>query len=399
MNEIQVIANEIHRNNKRVCKQQVPRDPAIREEVQQLLILNFNVLTRRLYNLIPNLQTEADVINARHIFDLSRDRVIKAFSKLNLHFVVPSVIGTILDVEELTSESESEEENMAITNLELARFINGTLKPFDGRPEELTSFVDALNVVIPIVPAEHADFALALVKSKLTGHARTLVTDQINTIQGIREVLRQNVRMNSSSFYVNKLKLAKQGGKDSAKYASELEELTNILSQAYISEGFTLANTQTLVRDALIESVKVNATNNTTQLAMQVGYFNSISDVLQKVVSQPKDNVNSVMFTRVNNNNRNDSRGNNRGRGRNNYNNNGRNNGNNNNNNGQNRNNNNYRGNNNYRSNQGNGRQNNQRRGNNQGYNPNRNRNYQNFYTEGHSENEQTPQTSHLGDM
>lgn len=410
MNRINELFNGIVRNAKRVCKARVPSSLEVRAEVEVNLIEYFNELSVTINRV--NVEDPEEARQLRSIFSSARTKLVRSFAKLNLRYKVPSVIGQEIDLLILTSDSESgsssDSDNGGDMNqTEFANFVNGTVKPFDGKPENLQSFLDQTNLIVTVIPQGSEAFALALVKTKLIGDARTLVTDDLNTIQGIQNVLRENLRMNPSSFYINKMKLSRQGGKDSSRYAQELEELSNCLQRAYISEGFTLANAQVLTKNALVDSVKVNASNNTTQLAMQLMTFNSVTEVLDKVVSQPRENVNAVMFTRINNNrpNNNNNRGSDRGRNRNNgynNNNNGRNGNNNNNNynnrnrgnnnNGQNRNNNdnnNYRGNNN--NNRGNGNRGNYR-GNRQG------NNYQNFYVEG-SENSSNPQASNLGAM
>ena len=119
--------------------------------------------------------------------------------------------------------------------------------------------MDQTNLVQTIIPEGQEIFALNLVNTKLSGKARSFitVTDEHNTIALIQDSLRNNTTVNSSAFYIGKLKLARQGGRDFVRFAVDLEELTNSLSQAYISEGFALQNTQTLEKNVLIESVKV----------------------------------------------------------------------------------------------------------------------------------------------
>lgn len=224
---------------------------------------------------------------------------------------------------------------------------------FDGKPENLQSFIDALRLV-DSVKETHEAVAVNVVKTKLKGTARNLISDE-TTINGVIATLTASVKGESVEVISAKLLNVRQGGKNANSYASEIESLTKSLESAYITDGVSHQLAQKYSTQAAVKAITKNATNERVKLIMESGTFSDMNEVTAKFVNSCTEaygQQGAILFTnsgqgirrRPQNRGRNNRRswnGNNSGY--NNSNGNGRNNNNNGNNNGRN----NYNGNNN----------------------------------------------------
>lgn len=292
-------------------------------------------------------------------------------------------------------ESDPTQTNMSISSSEFLKIATQSLPTFDGKAENLQTFIDGLNLVETFV-GNNADIALAVIKTKLSGNARTLITDE-NTIPQIIATLRNRVRGESSAVIQAKMDNVRQGSKTANAYIREIEDLSRMLESSYIAEGIPSVIAAQFSTQAAVKSVANNANNENVKLIVKAGNFNSMNELVAKFVSTATEasSPTSILYTR---------RGNNRGRGNNNRNNNNRRNNNyrgNNNNNG-----NNYRNNNNGNNNQnrgqnrgrGNNSNNNNNRNNNGGNNGYRGNNRNNVYHASQGNGQPTNQQDRLGD-
>lgn len=147
------------------------------------------------------------------------------------------VINTSTEMKQDTDLSPSTEEtiNMRQSSTEFLGLASRLLPDFDGQPENLQSFVDALNLVDSIKET-HEAVAVNVIRTKLKGSARILISDE-NTIQSIILVakLKTTVRGETVDVVNAKLMNVRQQDKNSNTYAKEIEDLTRILENvAYL---------------------------------------------------------------------------------------------------------------------------------------------------------------------
>lgn len=127
---------------------------------------------------------------------------------------------------------------------------------YDGAPENLESFLDAVNLFNDTVVNEFtgatADQQAAaqvtvirFVKSRLTGVARQVITEA-NDLPGILDAVKQHCESKvSSDNIIAKMKALKQ--KDSAEsFCNEVEKLTTQLKAAYVREQIPVATANTM---------------------------------------------------------------------------------------------------------------------------------------------------------
>lgn len=209
---------------------------------------------------------------------------------------------------------DDKEATMPQTITEFLGLASKLLPDFDGKPENLRSFLDALTL-LDSVKDTHEAVAINLIKTKLKGTARNLISDE-STINNVIATLTGNVKGESVEVIQAKLMNVRQGGKNANAYVSEIESLTRSLESAYISDGLSQQLAQRYTTQAAVKAITRNATNERVKLIMESGTFTNMNEVTAKFVNSCTEaygQQNSVLFTGSNRGTAFNSR--NRGRG------------------------------------------------------------------------------------
>lgn len=104
---------------------------------------------------------------------------------------------------------------MSQTPVEFLKLASSLIPEFDGKAADLQGFIDALNLVDSL-KGSHEEIAVSLIKTKLKGYARSLISNErsvpaiINTLYKIQ-----------------------------IQYTREVHKLTKSLERAYINDGLT----------------------------------------------------------------------------------------------------------------------------------------------------------------
>lgn len=206
--------------------------------------------------------------------------------------------------------------NMPQTAIEFLSIASRLLPDYDGRPDNLQSFIDALYLVDSIKET-HEAVAINIVKTKLKGTARNLVSTE-TTLQDIISKLKVSIKGETVDVVTAKLMNVRQQNKNANSYATEVEDLTKRLESAYISDGLPAQIATTYATKTAVKAIVKNATNEKVKVIMESGNFSNMNEVMAKFVnccteafSQP----NSVLFYGSNHrgNGRRKSRGNRQG--------------------------------------------------------------------------------------
>lgn len=108
-------------------------------------------------------------------------------------------------------EEEIIDENMALTSIEFQKYALSLLPEYDGSPSELIRFIDALTL-LNLNKSTHEEVAIAIIKTKLKGMARALITTE-STIEQIKDTLNNSIKPDSSNTVIMKMKAVKQSDK------------------------------------------------------------------------------------------------------------------------------------------------------------------------------------------
>lgn len=265
-----------------------------------------------------------------------RTKLLNVADRKGINVEIPNTHDISIKIPQsfsLEEIKEIEEDEMATqTVVEFVNMATRLIPDFDGRPENLRSFLDALSLVEALKGA-HEAVAVTLIKTKLKGNARNLITNEC-TLISIIEKLKSTVKGESTEVITAKIMNIKQNNKSANAYTEEIENLTKSLENAYLSDGLP---TQTASKYAIQTAVKAmtkNCSHDRVKLVMEAGNFESLNDAVSKFVNCCTDvaGQNSVFQVRHNfrgrynrknyrgkNQRGNQGRSNYRGGGRNNY--------------------------------------------------------------------------------
>lgn len=225
------------------------------------------------------------------------------------------------------SESESEPEieqtiNMAMTQLEYLKLASSILPEFDGKAENLTSFIDGLSL-IDSMKGSYETVAISLIKTKLKGHARKIITNEV-TITEIIDKLKIKVKGESVEVISAKLLNLQQKQKTAIQYVQEVEKLTKALEGAYIDDGLTSEIAAKYSTAHAVKAMVKNCSIDRVKYIMEAGTFSTMDEATSKFVNsctEATGHANSVLYFSGQQNKNYGNRGGYRGRV--NYNNNG----------------------------------------------------------------------------
>lgn len=155
---------------------------------------------------------------------------------------------------------------MPITVTDFLSAASKLVPNFDGNFINLQQFIDGINLV-NLIKDTHEAVAVNLIKSKLTGTARNLITDE-NSISAIITKLQQSVKAESTQAVTAKLMNSKQSHKSTNDYAKEIEDLTKQLENAYISDGLPHNVAKTYSTQTAIKTITKNAKSEKAKLLM-----------------------------------------------------------------------------------------------------------------------------------
>lgn len=344
LNKLRSYEGQIRKSYKCLNKKIHIRSDTV-EKHRKSLLDNFELLRKFLNSCLDRLTAEHRK-EAVTIYDNCRDRILKISAKHNLHIKIPhSLTESAQCVQSSDSEEPSDGEieenkihleeqtncengNMPQTNIEFLQTVTRILPDFDGKPENLQSFIDALNIVETIKDT-HETLAVNVVKTKLKGAARNLISSE-STIQQIVNKLKSTVKGETVDVLSAKLMNIKQQGKNTTSYVKEIEELTKALEGAYISDGLSLETAGKYATQVAVKSLTRNAQSEHVKIIMRACQFQNMDELIAKYVNtctETKDS--SIMYYKNQRGRSFKGRGHNNNYWRNSYNNHNNNNGNN----------------------------------------------------------------------
>lgn len=312
------------KTTKLIIKSNLSKNIVTLESYRQKIIQSYNELTNYCRDQYPKLNSESkELIILEH--KKLKEKLCICLTLLNCVYTIENKPLALLTesnvgppaISETTSEENSSTEHddndndsdniddihneininneMATTTIQFLSFAGKTIPEFDGSPENLQRFTDALNLVNANVET-HMNSAVQLAKTKLIGTARNFITNEA-TLEAIIETLKNNIKGESTKAVIAKIMSVKQLGKSPTSYIKELEELTTSLKRAYITDGVpaTLAD-EYATQNAVVAMTK-NATNEKVKLIMEAGHFDSMNDAVAKYVGTTSEHTGvSVLY-------------------------------------------------------------------------------------------------------
>ncbi|XP_037930617.1 uncharacterized protein LOC119665468 [Teleopsis dalmanni] len=253
---------------------------------------------------------------ARSVYWELRDKLLKVYSKYNIEEDIPHCLDNPIRIDinklfvaELSELKElvvlppiSENITDTVMSQTMIEFLNTAAKlipEFDGKAENLRTFIDALRLVQSLM-SSHEATAVNLIKTKLKGTARNLITNEL-TVEAIIQKLQSSVKGESTEVINAKMMNVRQNSKSANAYTKEIEELTKSLENAYISDGCTPELASKYATQTAVKAMTKNCTIDKVKLIMEAGQFNTLDEAVSKFVNsctESTGSTNTILFTR-----------------------------------------------------------------------------------------------------
>lgn len=256
------------------------------ERIRVILNVNYNRLTT------------AHKAAAENFFSDVRSRIVTLLAKKGLEIKLPTSLHeeSVYKLEKTTPEANEvlielfnrEENPKTITKMTqtVVEFINTASKliaEFDGKPENLRSFIDSLEL-LNTIKDNHEATAVSLIKTKLRGGARNLISSE-QTISEIINKLKCSIKGESVEVLTAKIMNTRQNNKTANTYCSEIESLTKSLENAYISDGLPCELANKYSTQVAVKALTKNCTIDKVKLIMEAGQFSNMNEAVSKFIN------------------------------------------------------------------------------------------------------------------
>lgn len=221
-----------------------------------------------------------------------RGKLIAVTSRKNFKIEIPySIHENITFKQKIVVKNQSNgdknktqrETKMTQTVVEFLSTASRLIPDYDGRPDNLQSFIDALCLVDSIKES-HEAVAINLVKTKLKGAARNLISNETTLLTVITK-LKSSIKGETVDVVTAKLMNVRQQNKSANSYATEVDDLAKRLESAYISDGLSSDLANTYATKTAVKAIVKNATNEKVKLIMESGNFSNMNEVMAKFVN------------------------------------------------------------------------------------------------------------------
>lgn len=281
-----------------------PTKPETIEHHFQILLTNLEDV-RILFNVNYNRLTVSHQRAAEAFFHDLRNRTVKLATKKLIQIDIPDSLHESIHSQLATVTNDT---TMAQTMTEFLNTASKLITDFDGKAENLQSFIDALSL-IDSIKGTHEATAVSLIKTRLRGSARNLISTE-NTIISIINKLKNAVKGESVEVLTAKIQNIKQNNKTANTYCAEIEALTKSLETAYISDGLPSELAGKYSTQTAVKAMTKNCTNSNVKLIMEAGQFNSMNDAISKFVNsctEATGQQNAILYYQQRQNNRNNN--------------------------------------------------------------------------------------------
>lgn len=153
-------------------------------------------------------------------------------------------------------------------------------REFDGSPEKLQTFLDALTLLSANTTATLQDNGVSFVKTRLTGKARDVISTEA-TIADIQTRLRNTIKPETATHLIDKFKGLKLE-QSKTEFIKEVENVSNKLRRSFISEGVPIAVADTYTTRHTVEALIKNSPSNKIKIVLESSAFKTSEEATAK---------------------------------------------------------------------------------------------------------------------
>lgn len=176
------------------------------------------------------------------------------------------------------------------------------LTHYTGKEDETESFLEAIDILNEITDTNDKPLMIKFIKTRISGKARLALPETINSVEAIKDKLRQKFSLKiSSDAILAQLRSTHQGNKKLPEYITLMESLASQLTRAFIAEKVTSGEAaEKLAEKFANQSFIDNLTNPETALILKASNLTKLSDLAAKAISIDKPAKANIMHFKNN---------------------------------------------------------------------------------------------------
>lgn len=153
-------------------------------------------------------------------------------------------------------------------------------KEYDGSPDKLQTFIDALELLNGATPANMLTHGVNFVKTRLSGKARDVVTNQA-TLVAIAQALRTTIKPEPVGQLIDQLMGLKVEG-SRAEYVRKVEEVGSKLRRSFITDGASVATADSYAAKHTVQALINNSPTAEARTVLKATSFSTPQEATAK---------------------------------------------------------------------------------------------------------------------
>lgn len=213
--------------------------------------------------------TESD---SEHI-DLEKKRGGKSCGKVNKNLAEKSQIAPVTKMATLDQKKSF-----------VSMCANIIRDNYNGNPLALESFLDKVNLIQELTDENMTSTLISFLKSKLEGKARDSLPERVNSVDEIKNALKEKIKPDSSKVIGGKIAALQIKNNNYAEFTKQAEELADALERSLVIEGMTKAKAHEMAIEQTVSVCRLNTKSDLVKSILASTSFADPKEVVAKLV-------------------------------------------------------------------------------------------------------------------
>lgn len=184
-----------------------------------------------------------------------------------------------------STQSESDEGNMAMTVVEFLRISAQTInRNYDGDPLALDAFINSIELLEELATRELQTTFLKFIKSKLEGKALESIPADVANVAGIKAALREQIKPDSSKVIAGRMLALRVDRSKMVDFTQQAELLSEALQRSLIVEGISQAKAREMTIEKAVEVCRNASRSDLVKSVLAATPFTAPKEVIAKFV-------------------------------------------------------------------------------------------------------------------
>lgn len=202
--------------------------------------------------------------------------------------------------------------NMTMSQTELLALAGRTInKNYDGNPLALKAFINSIEMLKELVPANLDVFFAKFVISKLEGKAEDCISSNAQHVDEIIAALRKHIKPDNSKVIAGRLLALRPDRAKLTEFTEQAEKLADALQRSLVIEGITQEKAREMTIERTVELCRNSSRSDLVKSILAATKFDSSKEVVAKYVVEANTEEKEKQILQF----RTQKRGFNRGRG------------------------------------------------------------------------------------